>query len=266
MYPHPHPRHADPRRTLSRAARRTSGVLVVGLCALVAPVVASGAGSDEESTPAPRRDSMTAVPAPRSGVMPLRAAVPERAAVVEAARSTYIARTDRAARVLAAAVAELERAADRELEEFRTVLLDTYAWDERSFRVGHLQAELGLVVDGWYSHSTHRAHLAALTWAKLPTDGVPEAPAYRGPSEAAWAALRRCESSGNYSIVNRSGKYRGAYQFDRPTWNEVARRHDPRLVGVDPAAASPADQDAMARALYEMRGARPWPQCGRHLG
>ncbi len=32
-----------------------------------------------------------------------------------------------------------------------------------------------------------------------------------------------------------------------------------------PAAASPADQDAMALALYSERGARPWPHCGRHL-
>ena len=40
------------------------------------------------------------------------------------------------------------------------------------------------------------------------------------------------------------GTYRGAYQFDRSTWNSAARlagRDD--LVGVDPAAVAPADQD-----------------------
>jgi hypothetical protein len=87
-----------------------------------------------------------------------------------------------------------------------------------------------------------------------------------GPSVGQWAALRQCESGGDYSITSRSGKYRGAYQFDRSTWNSVAERHAPALVGVDPAHASPADQDALALALYSERGARPWPHCGRHLG
>jgi hypothetical protein len=34
------------------------------------------------------------------------------------------------------------------------------------------------------------------------------------------------------------------------------------MVGVDPAAAAPADQDAMARALYAEQGAGPWYACG----
>jgi hypothetical protein len=85
------------------------------------------------------------------------------------------------------------------------------------------------------------------------------------PSEARWEALRRCESSGNYSIVSRTGRYRGAYQFSVETWNWVAQRHHPHLVGVDPARAAPGDQDAMARSLYAMNGSAPWPECGRHL-
>ena len=35
--------------------------------------------------------------------------------------------------------------------------------------------------------------------------------------------------------------------------------------GVDPAAASAADQDAQALALYNRQGAGPWPHCGVHL-
>ena len=103
------------------------------------------------------------------------------------------------------------------------------------------------------------------------TDALPPEPtpapvvAPPGTSASQWAALRECESGGDYSITNPSGKYRGAYQFDRSTWNSIAERHAPALVGVDPASASPADQDALAFALYSERGARPWPHCGRHL-
>ncbi len=84
-------------------------------------------------------------------------------------------------------------------------------------------------------------------------------------SEAGLARLRACESNGNYSIVSASGAYRGAYQFHRGTWNGVAERHYPHLRGVDPAAASPVDQDRMARALWSERGRQPWPHCGRRV-
>jgi len=99
----------------------------------------------------------------------------------------------------------------------------------------------------------------------VPTDTVPAPVFPPGPSFSQWEALRQCESNGIYAITNPSGKYRGAYQFDRSTWNSVAERYAPNLVGVDPAAASPADQDGMAFALYTERGASPWPHCGRHL-
>ena len=75
------------------------------------------------------------------------------------------------------------------------------------------------------------------------------------PAELAiLAKIRRCESRGNYSIVNPSGKYRGAYQFDRRTWAGVGG------VG-DPAAAPPYEQDYRALMLYRSRGGRPWPNC-----
>jgi peptidoglycan hydrolase-like protein with peptidoglycan-binding domain len=145
------------------------------------------------------------------------------------------------------------------------VLVDTYTWDERSARVAVLQQALGVTADGWYGRATQRAHRNALAFVGLPIDTAPVPVLPPGPDPSKWAALRECESNGNYSITNPSGRYRGAYQFDRSTWNSIARRHAPHLVGVDPAAALPADQDAMALALYSERGARPWPHCGRHL-
>ena len=90
-----------------------------------------------------------------------------------------------------------------------------------------------------------------------------------GPTEEQWEALRQCESSGNYSAISISpaGRYRGAYQFSRSTWDWVAPQIGAEhLLGVDPADAAPADQDRMALALWEMNGWAPWPACSRRLG
>jgi hypothetical protein len=211
--------------------------------------------TDVGDAPAVAADPAPAValdPAPTDDVGVASADVDASADVLAA--PTPVVPTDPAQLAIAAAVA---------------VLVDTYTWDERSDRVTTLQQLLGVTVDGWYAHTTRQAHLDALQAAGLPPTGVPALPAAHdgssGPSASQWAALRACESNGDYSITNPSGRYRGAYQFDRSTWDGVARRHHPHLVGVDPAAASPADQDAMAQALYGERGAQPWPTCGRHL-
>lgn len=84
-------------------------------------------------------------------------------------------------------------------------------------------------------------------------------------SEEQLYRLRMCESTDNYTVVDRTGSFRGAYQFNRSTWDSVASRHFHWLVGVDPAEAHPAWQDAMAKALYMERGSQPWPTCGRLL-
>ncbi len=82
-----------------------------------------------------------------------------------------------------------------------------------------------------------------------------------GTTQAQWDQLRQCESQGNYRAYNPAGPYLGAFQFLQSTWDSVARRNYPRLVGVDPRNAAPADQHRMAHALYEESGWRPWPAC-----
>jgi len=79
------------------------------------------------------------------------------------------------------------------------------------------------------------------------------------------SCVRNRESGGDYGVYNSGGSgAAGAYQFLPGTWNSIAAssgRGD--LVGVDPAQASPADQDAMAAALYAQQGASPWGgSCG----
>lgn len=77
--------------------------------------------------------------------------------------------------------------------------------------------------------------------------------------------LRQCESTDNYHAVNASGVYRGAYQFDQKTWDDVTGRHFPFLAGRDPAAVEPWWQDAVTRALWSERGREPWPVCGKNV-
>ncbi|WP_051062367.1 transglycosylase family protein [Ilumatobacter nonamiensis] len=160
---------------------------------------------------------------------------------------------------------EPEPAPEPAVDPLTALLTDSYEWDERSPRVEALQEALGVSADGWYGAATARAHRDAVEFAELPADNLPEPVLPPGPSAEAWAALRDCEAGGDYTITNPSGTYRGAYQFNRSTWDSVAGRHAPDLVGTDPAAAAPADQDAMALALWHERGSAPWPHCGRHL-
>lgn len=80
-------------------------------------------------------------------------------------------------------------------------------------------------------------------------------PSFSGGFAAALAKLRSCE--GGYDSWNAAGPYYGAYQFDQGTWNSVS--------SAPYGNATPAEQDAAARALYERRGWQPWPVCGASL-
>jgi hypothetical protein len=88
----------------------------------------------------------------------------------------------------------------------------------------------------------------------------------RGLSDGELAALRWCESRGDYTAVSPSGVYRGAFQFDQATFDATALRQGWWwLVGRDPATVNPYWQDAIVAALWLWRGGQPWPVCGRWL-
>ena len=76
--------------------------------------------------------------------------------------------------------------------------------------------------------------------------------------DAAFAALRKCESGGNYKTATGNGYY-GAYQFDPRTW---------RALGYSglPSEAAPEVQDEAARKLLAKAGWGQWPACSRKLG
>jgi hypothetical protein len=69
----------------------------------------------------------------------------------------------------------------------------------------------------------------------------------------------QAESGGNYAAVSPNGLYMGGFQFSQTTWNAAAQLAGrPDLIGVPPNQASPADQDALAIALYAADGQTPW--------
>jgi hypothetical protein len=95
--------------------------------------------------------------------------------------------------------------------------------------------------------------------APPPVTAPPGGPAGSHHDDPFLVCVRNRESRGNYSVVNPSGPYYGAYQFLQSTWN-ITARHAGRLdlVGVVPSSASPSDQDDMAWSLYQWQGPGPW--------
>ncbi len=263
------------RRLVRRVAVVTTAVLLIGGTPLVAVALNGDDGTELEADGASVVSTFDqfAVPsgdrslADGPGLFPAWS-VPQARIDLEPASPVDPAPAPAPAPEPERSVAAAAAAEEQALADTLAVLADTYTWDETGQRVTELQEAVGLVADGRYDDATLGAHRAALELVGLPIDGLPLAPAPVVPSGTSvdgWAALRACESGGDYTVTNPSGKYRGAYQFDRSTWDSVAQRHDPALVGLDPAAAAPAEQDAMAHALYSERGAAPWPSCGRHL-
>ncbi len=103
--------------------------------------------------------------------------------------------------------------------------------------------------------------LAALLAVSDVPSGPGEASAHAASpsaSSADLAALRRCESGGDYRADTGNGYY-GAYQFSARTW---------WWLGYDgwPSEAAPEVQDQAALDLYDYSNWDSWPSCSRWLG
>lgn len=66
-----------------------------------------------------------------------------------------------------------------------------------------------------------------------------------------------CESGMNPNALGAGGKYRGAFQFLRSTWQT-----SPQSPGGDPVAFSYKTQAYVAVRLKMRSGSSPWPSCG----
>jgi hypothetical protein len=125
--------------------------------------------------------------------------------------------------------------------------------------VKRFQRQKGLMVDGVVGPQTKAA--LGLAPAATPTSGSTStsSTALAGGSSSAngsLEAIAQCESGGDPQAVGGGGPFRGKYQFTRETWAAVGGSGDP-------AAASEAEQDQRAAALYQRSGASNWPVCGR---
>jgi peptidoglycan hydrolase-like protein with peptidoglycan-binding domain len=137
--------------------------------------------------------------------------------------------------------------------------------------VKRLQRKLGLTADGQYGAATKRAVKRFQKRKGLKADGVagPATLSALGLSvstasstgsgsanvPAELQAIAQCESGGNPRAVSPDGTYRGKYQFDQNTWEQMGGQGDP----ID---APEAVQDKIAVKLYKLRGTAPWPNCG----
>ena len=141
----------------------------------------------------------------------------------------------------------------------------------RGDAVRALQRRLGITADGVFGRQTRAAVKRFQRANDLVADGIvgPATLAALGlkivarqqrvSARTALARIARCESGGNPKAVSADGRYRGKYQFSRPTWRAMGGSGDP-------ARASEAEQDLRALRLYRQAGAKPWPACARKLG
>ena len=103
--------------------------------------------------------------------------------------------------------------------------------------------------------------LAALLAVSDMPSGPGEASAHTpspSASSAELAALRNCESGGDYTADTGNGYY-GAYQFSADTWHALG-------YGGLPSDAPPEVQDEAAHRLRARSGWGQWPACSRRLG
>lgn len=173
-----------------------------------------------------------------------------------------------AASVAFASPSDAEHSGDAKLDNLHAVRPDAALTYLDPSVQGALEiAQLTADVNEYVQSVTLQQYLDALNLAdylaSLPATPVRTTVTSGGSSSGGGdflSCVRNRESGGDYGVYNSGGSgAAGAYQFMPGTWSSIAGsvgRTD--LVGTDPAQASPADQDAMAAALYAQQGSAPW--------
>ena len=125
------------------------------------------------------------------------------------------------------------------------------------------EQEVILTVDTTSTTSTSTSTSTSTTTTTTTTIPEPvvvvQEPAQQQDHVVFFDCIRWRESRNNYSAVSESGTFMGAYQIYQQGWDKFAQligRED--LVGVQPHAANPSDQDAVALVMYQKLGSKPW--------
>lgn len=162
--------------------------------------------------------------------------------------------TARSRATLAASDAASEEASQREVAAFIAVV---QANQQQQFLAALSYQQAMYELQQFTSAVTAREDTAARAAAASAPAPAPEA-VTGNTAGGAWAALRNCESGGNYAENSGNGFY-GAYQFSLATWRGLGEPGYPN-------EASPATQDAAAAQLQARSGWGQWPACSHRLG
>ena len=100
--------------------------------------------------------------------------------------------------------------------------------------------------------------IARITPRVMPTETPPADGTFTAAEAAFFDCVRWRESRGDYTVVNSTGTFRGAYQWYQGGWDHYAAQVAPDYVGVPPNEAPPAIQDLVSVTAYRQVGARPW--------
>jgi hypothetical protein len=205
------------------------------------------------SSPVPWRRSLRASHARRAArARRRRLALRGRAGVMLAVALSAVAAGGALAQTAATPVAPGVQSADavRALQQKLGVKADGAYGPKTRAAVKRFQRAHDLAVDGVAGPQT----LAALGLA-TGDEKASQAAATQPVADGTLARIAQCESGGDPRAISADGTYRGKYQFDRTTWQQMGGEGDP-------ADAPEAEQDRIAAKLLAERGTTPWPNCG----
>jgi hypothetical protein len=132
--------------------------------------------------------------------------------------------------------------------------------DVRLAQVHNLWAETAADHEAWFTELERQETVRRKAEAARRARAVKRPAVVRVQSVGdIWWSLALCESGGNPRAVSRTGRYRGAFQFDMDSYRRAGGSGDP-------INDSYETQKAAAVRWQRLTGWHSWPTCARKLG